>query len=76
MTWDMARERIGDGRKGVEEAVRKAVGVVQENTGLKLREAMGWGKEEAGKVEQAVEKKVEEGKDKVAQVVEGAKKLV
>ena len=76
MTWEMAKEKAADGKETVEEGVRKAVGTVQEKTGLKLREALGWGREEVKGVEAFVEKKVGEGKEKVGEVGEQVGKTV
>ena len=49
MGWEMAKDRISEGRGRVEGVVKDAVGAVQERTGLKVREVMGW--KEGEKVE-------------------------
>ena len=45
MSWEMLKDKTKDGRASVESGVLKGVGAIQEATGLKLREAMGLGKE-------------------------------
>ncbi|EJD05217.1 uncharacterized protein FOMMEDRAFT_105442 [Fomitiporia mediterranea MF3/22] len=95
MTWEMAKDKVGEGRAALERGVESAVGSVQGATGLKLREALGMsrafgkvaeergrealtvaegqgkaalhvaeekGRETAKKIEDAVEKKVDEVK--------------
>jgi len=87
MTWERIRDATKDGRAtlggGVENAVHKAQGA----TGLKLTEALGWGKgvsdkalvaakeivEQAKEVEQRVEHVVEE---KLAEVTHQAEEQV
>jgi len=86
MAWERVKEATKDGRGQVDKAASVAVDKVQELTGLKLRETLGWQKELVKAVEEKVEsvkldaekklhveKKVEkEGEKKV----EEAKRLV
>ncbi|TDL26918.1 hypothetical protein BD410DRAFT_475685 [Rickenella mellea] len=83
MTWERAKDAYARGRSKVGSGVKCAVGQVQDATGLKLREAMGWGENvvkeaevKGGEVAKAVEKGVEEAKKVVDEKVENAKRFV
>jgi len=43
MTWDRVKEATKDGRESVRRATASLVRKVQDTTGLKLRETLGWG---------------------------------
>ncbi|SJL14405.1 uncharacterized protein ARMOST_17861 [Armillaria ostoyae] len=69
MSWDMLKDSTANGKQKFDAGVETAVDKIQESTGLKLREAMGWGKSVTEKVEskvldavKAVEKKEEPSK--------------
>uniref|UniRef100_A0A8H7XL84 MICOS complex subunit n=1 Tax=Psilocybe cubensis TaxID=181762 RepID=A0A8H7XL84_PSICU len=70
MTWERVKGATEGAREGVREGARGAVDWVQEATGLKLRETLGWGGR--GVVEQV--KEVGEGK--VEEVVKPVEKKV
>jgi len=83
MTWEMAKAATKDGREGVGKAAEGLVGRVQDVTGLKLRETLGWGenvvkKEEiiVSEVKEASDKKIEQANDAVDHKVEETKRLV
>ena len=63
MTWERIKEATRDGRRWVNHGAEVAVDKVQDLTGLKLKETMGWTKAEIEKVEKKVldvAKRVEE----------------
>ena len=60
MTWEMAKDATKDARDKVSEGVVSVIGMVQNATGLKLREGLGVGKEKASTAEAVVENRVEE----------------
>ncbi|PBK68256.1 hypothetical protein ARMSODRAFT_212607 [Armillaria solidipes] len=69
MSWDMLKDSTANGKQKFDAGVETAVDKIQESTGLKIREAMGWGKSVTEKVEskvldavKAVEKKEEPSK--------------
>lgn len=83
MTWEMAKDKANDSRKTAESAIIRAVGSIQDATGLKLREALGatQGAEAQGKeVIKAAEEKAKEALVKteaaVEKKVEEVKRLV
>ena len=41
----MLKDKTKDGREGVQSGVLKGIGAIQDATGLKLREALGYGNE-------------------------------
>lgn len=43
MTWERAKEATKDGRQSLGRGVEGIVGQIQEATGLKLKETLGWG---------------------------------
>lgn len=51
MTWERAKEATKGGREGLGKGVEGLVGRVQETTGLKLRETLGWGEQVLEKAE-------------------------
>ena len=55
MAWERVKEATKDGRGQVDKAASVAVDKVQELTGLKLRETLGWQKELVKAVEEKVE---------------------
>ncbi|KAG7086009.1 hypothetical protein E1B28_003532 [Marasmius oreades] len=85
MTWERMKSATRDTRERVHLGVESGVEKVQEVTGLKLKETLGWGKRVSGEVEgrvvqavHAVENKVEEVKvvteKRVDEVVEKTEK--
>lgn len=77
MTWERAKEATKDGREGLGKGVEGIVGRVQEATGLKLKETLGWGEAvvekaegKVGQVVKAVEGKVAEAKSVVEKKVD------
>ncbi|KAF7982619.1 hypothetical protein HWV62_27033 [Athelia sp. TMB] len=82
MGWAQLKEALGEGRKRVAKTAEGAVGRVQEGTGLKLRETLGWAgeakasaKEEVGKVTQAIKEKASEAKSGIDAKIEHAKEV-
>ena len=83
MAWDRAKDAAAAGRERVGEGVLGAVVRLEEATGLKLQETMGWSRGVAGKVEgraheaaHAVQAKAEEAGAAVAKKVEEVKSVV
>lgn len=83
MTWAMAQDAYVKGREQLAGGVEGAVGRVQDATGLKLREALGWGGDVVKQAEvkgqeltRAVEAHAEGLKEVVDKKVEEAKKMV
>ena len=76
MAWERVKEATKDGRGQVDKAASSVVDKVQELTGLKLRETLGWQKEKVESVKLDVEKKVHVEEKKVEKKVEDAKRLV
>ncbi|TFK95943.1 apolipo protein O-domain-containing protein [Pterulicium gracile] len=84
MTWEMAKERTKDARVSLGRGAESLVGKVQEVTGLRVSEALGWGREAARNVEvqveqrahvvkQLAEEKVELGLQKAGETLEEIK---
>jgi len=79
MTWERAKAATKDGREGVGRVAESLVGRVQDGTGLKLKETLGWSQnilEKAGsKAMKVAESKVGKAKDaldkKVGQTEDG-----
>jgi len=71
MTWEGAKETIGEGREQFKGAVEGTVGRMQVATGLKLREGFGWGGEPAKEAKgmRTMGRKVAEEVGEVKQVV-------
>ena len=83
MTWDRAKDAAAGGRERVGAGVLGAVVRLEQATGLKLQETLGWSRAAAGKVEgqareaaQVVKVKAEEAGAVVAKKVEEAKSAV
>ncbi|KZP20552.1 hypothetical protein FIBSPDRAFT_742075, partial [Athelia psychrophila] len=83
MTWAMLAVATKEGREQVGRGTESLVGRVQERTGLKLRETLGWSngavekaKEEVGKAVQAVEATAGEAKKGIDAKIEQAKGTV
>jgi organizing structure protein 2 len=80
MTWERAKEATRDGREGVGRAAESVVGRLQDATGLKLRESLGWSQnvlqKAAGKAVESLkvtEAKATEAKDALEKKVEQTK---
>ncbi|KAI5118720.1 hypothetical protein M0805_004518 [Coniferiporia weirii] len=76
MSWEMAKDKVGEGRVAFEKGVTKAVGAVQDATGLKLREALGSGRKAGADIAKVAEergtdvvKKIEESTQDVREVI-------
>ncbi|KAH9916977.1 apolipo protein O-domain-containing protein [Epithele typhae] len=87
MAWEQAKDAVRGGQESVTAALTRAAGGVEEATGLKLREVLGWreraakevrvaAEKEADVVKVVVETKVEEVKEAVEKKVEEVKRLV
>ncbi|KAF9477429.1 hypothetical protein BDN70DRAFT_861867 [Pholiota conissans] len=87
MTWERMKEATKGGREQLDHGAVAAVEKIQEATGLKLKETLGWQKAKAAEVEKVVEKavvettaaiesKVEEAEKKVEKKAEEVKRLV
>jgi len=91
MTWERVKDATKNGRDQVNHGADVVAEKIQEATGLKLKETLGWRKAEAEKavsavravveqeiekVEKKVEAKIEEAKPKVEEKVEETKSLV
>jgi organizing structure protein 2 len=91
MTWERVKDATKSGRDQVNHGADVVVEKIQEATGLKLKETLGWRKEQAekavsaskaiveqkiDKVEKKVEAKTEDVKPDVEQKVEEVKRLV
>ena len=83
MTWERLKEGTKSGREQANKMVGEGVGKVQELTGLKLKETLGWGegvlnkaKETAADLTAKVEEKAEEVKVAVENKAEEVKKEV
>ena len=84
MTWEMAKDKLGDGRVALEKGVEKSVSAIQDATGLKIREALGWGNRVGHEVVKAAEERgsevikaaEERGKDAVRKLEEGTEGVV
>jgi MICOS complex subunit MIC26 len=83
MTWERLKEGTKSGREQADRIVGEGVGKVQELTGLKLKETLGWGegvlskaKETAADLTAKAEKKAEEIKVVVENKAEEVKKEV
>jgi MICOS complex subunit MIC26 len=83
MTWERAKEATRDGREGISKVAEGLVGRVQDATGLKLRETLGWGEKVAEEMENkvvevkdALDKKIEQTKNSPDRKVEETKRLV
>ena len=59
MTWQRVKDATEEGRKQTEKLASSAVDKVQELTGLKLGESLGWEKETETKVESSKSEKSE-----------------
>ncbi|KAG6853120.1 hypothetical protein C0991_006730 [Blastosporella zonata] len=90
MTWERIKDASQNGQEWVNQGAVTAVEKVQQATGLKLKETLGWSQGGEGKVSEvakvveekateakvAVEKVVEKKKDEVVEKVEDIKRLV
>lgn len=83
MTWERIKEATKDGREQIGRGAEGVVGRVQESTGLKLRETLGWSegavekaKEEVGKAVHVVEAKAVEAKKGIDAKIAQAKGTV
>ncbi|KAF8963234.1 apolipo protein O-domain-containing protein [Flammula alnicola] len=83
MTWERVKEATKSTREQLDHGAVVAVDKIQEVTGLKLKETLGWERGKAQEVEKAVEAakvaiehKVEEVEKKVEKSIEDAKTLV
>jgi MICOS complex subunit MIC26 len=76
MTWEMIKSTTRDGREKLSNGVVGIVGKVQEATGLKLQEGLGWSKDTAKVVQVAVEEKTKAVVDVVEKGAQDAKKTV
>ena len=79
MTWERAKEATRDGREGISKGTEGLVSWVQDATGLKLRETLGWGEKVAeeveNKVKDALDKKIEQSKNTADRKVEETKQF-
>lgn len=86
MTWDMVKDATKDGRQWVDHGAVVAVEKIQETTGLKLKETLGWHKAHAPEPVKAVEhvvagaaaavdSKVQEAEHKVETKVEAKEEV-
>lgn len=57
MSWEMAKDKLAEGRVTLEKGVERSVSAVQDATGLKLREALGWGSRVSHEVAKAAEER-------------------
>lgn len=57
MSWEMAKDKLAEGRVTLEKGVERSVSAVQDATGLKLREALGWGSRVSHEVVKAAEER-------------------
>lgn len=71
MTWERAKEATHDGRESLGKATESLVGRIQEATGLKLRETLGWGEQAVEKAESEIIKAVNAAKVKVGEAKDG-----
>jgi organizing structure protein 2 len=65
MTWEKAKQATKDGRERFGTGVEGFIGRLQDTTGLKLRETLGWGEKVRGTVESKVEE-IKDSSDRVA----------
>ncbi|KAJ3500001.1 hypothetical protein NLJ89_g9984 [Agrocybe chaxingu] len=83
MTWERIKDATKNGREKINRGAVVAVDKVQELTGLKLKETIGWQKAKVEEVKQSVEavavnaeKKVEEAEKKVEEKKAEVKRLI
>ncbi|KAI8974850.1 apolipo protein O-domain-containing protein [Trametes punicea] len=72
MTWERLKESTRSGREAFSDGVVSLVGKVEEATGLKLRETLGW----RGQVVKAAEAKTREVADAAKEVAAEAKTMI
>ena len=75
MTWEWVKEATKDGREGLGKGVEDVVGRIQEVTGLKVKETLGWG-EVVEKTEGKVKEVVKAVEDNVAEALSVVEKKV
>jgi organizing structure protein 2 len=76
MTWELFKSRTQDGREKVSSGVVGVVGKLQDATGLKLQEGLGWSSEKVKVAEKAVETKAEAVADIVEKGVQDTKEAI
>jgi MICOS complex subunit MIC26 len=76
MTWERAKEATKDGREGLSKATAGLVERVQDATGLKLRETLGWGEQVQEKAKGKAVARVQAAKDAIDKKAEDVKRLV
>lgn len=76
MTWEKVKDATASSRDQLNRGAMTAVGKVQEVTGLKLRETLGWTSEKVEGLKITVDEKLEESKNKVETMVEEVKTQV
>ena len=75
MTWERIKDATQNGREAFSSGVASLVGKVEEATGLKLRETLGW-RERVVAAESKAMRQAEEAVDAVGGVVAGSTKEV
>ncbi|KAK1225209.1 hypothetical protein PQX77_011889 [Marasmius sp. AFHP31] len=79
MTWERIKEATASGRESLNKGVESGLEKIQDATGLKLKESLGWGKEVEGRVAEVVnaaEVKVVEAKAIAEKKVEEVKVVI
>ncbi|KAL5520273.1 hypothetical protein ACEPAG_9486 [Sanghuangporus baumii] len=57
MTWEMAKDKANEGKEALNSGVEKTIGAIQDATGLKLREALGFSQSLGEDVKKAAEER-------------------
>ena len=57
MTWEMAKDKAGEGKEALNRGVEKTISAIQDTTGLKLREALGFGRSLGEEAKKAAEER-------------------
>ncbi|KAF5372953.1 hypothetical protein D9758_001574 [Tetrapyrgos nigripes] len=68
MTWERLKEATASGRASLHSGTETVVGKIQDSTGLKLRETLGFGQEVSKKAEDRVLEAVKVGQQKAEEV--------
>lgn len=76
MTWERVKEATKDGREGLGRGVEEVVGKIQEATGLKIKETLGWGEVVVEKAEGKVREVVKVVEDNIVEAQSVAEKEV
>ncbi|KAF9468347.1 apolipo protein O-domain-containing protein [Collybia nuda] len=75
MTWERIKDTTQNGRGWLNKGAEKTMEKIQETTGLKLKETLGWTHVVAHKVEGKVAEAVKVAEEKVRQTTDSAQKL-